>query len=142
MSTYKVHILFGVILVAIFAVIVQKYQLFNFSILEFLISIPIIITYSILPDIDLRSSKISHLFRGLSFFVLLLMIIFEMKEYAITIVIVLIILEFLKHRKFVHTISAGIILSLPLIYFSYVIAIFAFAGYLSHLIIDKSFKLW
>ena len=122
--------------------IVQKYQLFNFSILEFLISIPIIITYSILPDIDLRSSKISHLFRGLSFFVLLLMIIFEMKEYAITIVIVLIILEFLKHRKFVHTISAGIILSLPLIYFSYVIAIFAFAGYLSHLIIDKSFKLW
>jgi len=144
MPGYKTHIIFGLIISIGFGFLMSGYldlDFFNFSLIELFFSIPVVLVYSLLPDIDLHSSKISHLFRGLALLFVLLAIIFDLKKFSITIIAVLIIMEFLKHRKFIHSITAGLILSLPLIYFSPILSIFAFIAYLSHLLLDRNLKL-
>ena len=102
--------------------------------------LPILFIYSILPDIDVSSSKISHIFRIIGLSIVLVAIFFDLKILAISIAGILLILQFVKHRKFIHTVTAGILFSLPLVYFSHIIALFAFVGYSSHLLIDKQVK--
>ena len=140
MAGYKFHIVFGLVFAAVITYLLYRYNFLKLDFLSIVAILPILFIYSILPDIDVSSSKISHIFRIIGLSMVLVAIFFDMKILAISIAGILLILQFVKHRKFIHTIAAGAIFSLPLIYFNYVIAIFAFIGYFSHLLIDRQVK--
>ena len=140
MAGYKWHIIFGVLFAGLFVYISYKYKIFNLTFLEIISAAPILLIYSILPDIDVSSSKISSLFRVVGLSIILVAILFDLKILAISIASILLILQFVKHRKFIHTVTAGVIFSLPLLYFNFIIALFAFIGYSSHLLIDRQVK--
>ncbi len=141
MPSYKLHILFAIIFSSIITYILYKYNIYNLTTKELIIIAPILFIYSILPDIDISSSKISKIFRIISLLIIIITLYLNIITLAIIITIILLILEFIKHRKFIHTITAAIILSLPLLYFNYVITIAAFIAYLSHLLLDRHVKL-
>lgn len=141
MVGYKWHIIFGLMFAGLFVYISYKYKIFNLTLLEIISAAPILLIYSILPDMDISSSKISSLFRIIGLSIILAAVLLDLKILVISIASILLILQFVKHRKFIHTIVAGAIFSLPLLYFNYVIAILAFIGYFSHLLIDGQVKL-
>ena len=140
MTGYKWHIIFGVLFAGLFVYVSYMFKLFNLTFLEIISAAPILLIYSILPDMDISSSKISSFLRIVGLSIILVAVLFDLKILAISIASVLLILQFVKHRRFIHTVTAGIIFSLPLVYFSYIIALFAFIGYSSHLLIDKEVK--
>ena len=140
MTNYNKHIIFGIIFATLFVYINHKYALINISFTNLIISAPILFVYSILPDIDISSSKISTSVRIIGLIILLVTVFLDMKTISIPILFVLLMMHFFKHRGFIHTISAGLILSLPLIYFNAIVSLFAFLGYFSHLLIDRKVK--
>lgn len=140
MVGYKGHILIGLIFGGIFGFLNYKYNIFNLTLIEIISSIFVIIIYSILADIDIASSKIRHISQVVGLTIIIIAILFNLKLISLSLAIILLILQFAKHRKFIHSITAGIIFSLPLIYFSYIISIFAFIAYISHLIVDGKVK--
>jgi membrane-bound metal-dependent hydrolase YbcI (DUF457 family) len=106
-----------------------------------LIYLLIMIIYSLLPDIDHQSSKIVWWFIPAS-------IIGMMAGYFSNneplmfgsfglLLVTFLSATFFKHRGFTHTISFGVLISLPLIYlFSYQEALLAFLCFYSHLAAD------
>ena len=142
MSMYKGHILFGLIFTSVVVYLSYRLKFLNFSYTELLISTPIIFCYSILPDIDIRSSKIRKIVTTVSLAFILVSIFFDVKWLAISITLTLFILQFTKHRRFFHSISAGVLFSLPLILFSQVVALIAFLGFFSHLFLDGKIKMF
>jgi len=145
MPGYKGHIIggiaIGIVLILILFYINSKFNLFELSIVNLLAIIPVIMIYSILPDVDISSSKIREWTLSVGLTIIFFTILFDLKLIAVLFTAILFSLQFTKHRKFFHSITAGLIFSLPLVYFHYSIAIFAFIGYLSHLILDKEVNL-
>lgn len=140
MAGYKWHVIFGILFAGLFVYVSYKHKIFNLKFLEIISAAPILLIYSILPDMDTSSSKISSLLRIVGLAIILVAVLFDLKILAIAIASILLILQFVKHRKFIHTVIAGILFSLPLVYFSHIIALFAFIGYSSHLLIDRQVK--
>ncbi|MBR9690422.1 hypothetical protein GOV08_01935 [Candidatus Woesearchaeota archaeon] len=142
MSGYKGHILFGIIFVMIIYLVSQYLYFFRVSKLSLLIGLPILFIYPILPDIDIRSSKIRQIVTIVGLLIVLFSILFNEKLLSVSLTLILIVIQFLKHRKFIHTVAAGLLFSLPLLFFNPIVAVLAFAGYFSHLVLDKQVKLY
>lgn len=140
MAGYRYHLFFGFFISGIVGVLSLKLNILNFSYLDKILIIPIILIYSILPDIDIASSKIRKIFMIIGLSSLLAVIWFNYKSLSISITLILLLLQFIKHRKFIHSISAGLIFSAPLIIFSWIIALIAFICYISHLLVDGKLK--
>ncbi|MBN2250774.1 MAG: metal-dependent hydrolase [Candidatus Altiarchaeota archaeon] len=115
-----------------------------------LLSLLVGTVYSILPDIDMPSSLLRRLVErvllGLAALSMLAFLSFTNILYihiSLAIVGVLLLLWFLRHRGFFHTVSAGVMLSLPLALLHPCFAVFGFFGFLSHLALDgKAFNLF
>ena len=140
-SGYKLHIIFGMIIAFIFFYLIRNQEFFKLSDLELALSLPVVLFYSILPDIDLPNSKIRCILMPTILFIVLISIVMKFKALAIGLLVVMILMQFLKHRKFIHSVTAGIIFTLPLIFYSFPLTIFAFISYLSHLLLDGEVKL-
>ena len=146
MSGYKFHIL--VYLLAAFAL---TYALEEYKILalppEYLaLAIFIGAAYSILPDIDMPSSIIRRIVEKTSLAGILLLILAYLLfsvtlliYAAIALAFFLLLLWYLKHRGFFHTMLAGIMLSAPLALIDPYLALYAFLGYSAHLFVDGKF---
>lgn len=141
MAGYKAHIIFGILFAGLFAFLSYRYAIIEFNVISLLLAIPILFIYSMLPDIDISTSKISKIVMILGLLSIIALIIFDKKILAVSICVILLLLQIIKHRKFIHTIAAGVLLSAPLIYFNYIVAIFAFVAYFSHLLLDGQVKL-
>ncbi len=105
------------------------------------------IFYTLLPDIDLPSSKLRKVIEKLSLAAILCFLIAYLYLENITLVylslaltLLLYLLWFSKHRKIFHSVAAGIFLSLPWYLLNPCFPLFAFSGFLTHLLIDG--KLW
>lgn len=101
------------------------------------------ILYSILPDIDMPSSKIrmllDRIFLSIIFFSLIAYIITNSQIFmyiSIIFTILLLFLYLVRHRGIFHTIWMGFILSIPLYIINPYLAGFAFLGFFSHVAID------
>ena len=141
MSGYKEHIIFGIALAGLAAYYLTGYGSFEYTPVQALALFLVVLVYSILPDLDSPSSKIRKLIQTLGLASLLILIYFNLKLYLVVVCVFLLAVQFLTHRRFMHSIAAGVILSLPLAYFDYFLALFAFAAYLSHLLLDGEVKL-
>lgn len=118
----------------------------GFKSVIFLILITFI--YSLAPDLDIQSSKPRQIITLLGL-ILILYFNFTSNELNVRIIsIVLLIIWTLPlfdgfgHRGHYHSLLFGLLISLPLIYFSYTFAIIGLATFLSHTISDDDFKLW
>lgn len=107
----------------------------------------VIFIYSLLADTDHRNSFISFLFIGAS--ILGLIVGYNYKNNivmysAFGLLIITFIAWIIGHRGFVHSITFGILVSVPLLYFfSYQVALLGFICFYSHLVADSEyFKLF
>jgi membrane-bound metal-dependent hydrolase YbcI (DUF457 family) len=139
MASFRGHLLVGTLVGTLFALMARNILL-----------IPLYALYSILPDIDIRTS---HTFKWyviiamflVSFFVLfpdkytitLLGYTFPLRYTVLPVIIFLVVLQFIQHREFFHSIAAGILLALPWYYFLGLIwFLTALFGYYTHLFMD------
>ena len=140
-SGYKMHIAFGIIIALLFFYLVRNQDLFQMSNLELALSLPVVFLYSILPDVDLTNSKIRGILMVTGLFITLIAILMQFSMLAIGLLVVMILMQFLEHRKFIHSVVAGVVFSIPFVFYSLPLTIFAFISYVSHLLLDGEVKL-
>ena len=139
MSNYKVHIAFGIIMSML-----AWFIFINIEYTFFFLYIPVIIFYSILPDID-HDSSVARKFVFITLILIklgliVLYIIFREMLYlwmSASIVLLMLLTYFLKHRGFTHKIGGVILFSLPLLLINFTAFYLGLFAYLSHLLIDK-----
>jgi len=134
---YYTHMLFGMIL-AFFAYFVMLY-LDLIGEFDMLFAICLVIIYSILPDIDIRKSKIRRFVMPILIFLVLLMYYIQNFLVMLSLLVLIAFIYMLKHRTFTHTIFFAVLVSLPLQNLVYIIL--GFVAYLSHLILDRHVKM-
>jgi len=130
---YYTHILFGMIL-AFFA----YFGLLYFDIVKGFdpVFVIIVIIYSILPDIDIKSSKIRKIVMPILIFIVLLSYYIEEYLMMFSVLLVIAFIYLLKHRTITHTVFFAFVVSLPF-YQNIAYMVLAFVAYLSHLILDR-----
>ena len=140
-SGYRLHIIFGIIIALGFWFLVRNNNMFELSTIEVVLAFPLILFYSILPDLDLANSKIRGIITVTILVIALIAVLMEIKMLALGILVALILIQFLEHRKFIHSVLAGLLFSLPFVLYSLPLAIFAMISYMSHLLLDGEVKL-
>jgi hypothetical protein len=143
MSGYKFHIIAYLLGACALTYALKEYPFFEVNLVSLIISLFIGGIYSILPDIDIPSSVIRRVVeRGA-----LALILFQIIAYvfypwmiliygAIAVTFLLLLLWYLKHRGFFHTILAGLLLAAPWAVLDPVFSLYAFLGYAAHLLAD------
>lgn len=154
------HLLLGAVICCIFAIVTSKlFGWFSFNIIGIVSMLIIIVTFSILPDIDHPISKITWAAIGLGILGLILSCV-DKFVYAIPgvesnglviastclLLFTFICAQLLGHRGPTHTVWFGLIMAAALIYpltYSWQLCILGEMAYLSHLWGDGYvFKIW
>ena len=127
---YKIHLLLSIILNTLFIF------LFNPEINVFLFFI-IGLLYSILPDIDITSSKA---YKILIIFLTLtsIFLLFYAPIIVLLILIIILIITLSKHRSFVHSFWFSILISLPLIFIGDIYFLIGLLNYVLHILVDRA----
>lgn len=140
MPNYKIHLLAGG------ALFVALNLLLHLTFIEQIFFGTITVLYSLLPDIDIGNSKAG---KSTRIFFVLVALVFVIQGLlgsdiyfylAGLLLVVLLALLLVKHRKFIHTIRAGIMFSLPLLIWNWQAFVLGFGMYSVHLLLDKSFR--
>jgi len=142
MSGYKTHLLVGFIVGIIFFITTWKFLgWFDISLVTIIISLGIIVIYSLASDLDHPLSKLTWVFIGCAIIILILGLSFKNDFYTYfgvgLLVFTFICAKCFKHRKFIHSWSAGIIFCLPLFFLGIEFTLLGFISFLSHLFADK-----
>ena len=147
MAGYKSHIIAYLVLACAATYALKEYPVLELSALSLLAALFIGCVYSILPDIDAPSSIIRRAAERLSLALIVALSVAYVffREmiliYAgIAVASCLLILWFLKHRGFFHTVLAGALLSIPWALADPVYSVYAFLGYAAHLLADGGIK--
>lgn len=151
----KGHIIFAFILNALFIylLIYLGFGIFQLTWKNIAIMSLLIAFYSILPDIDHKSSYVTWMFMGLGIIGLLVGVVEFILEIdkpnpIVVLVMACVLLgftfissNFLRHRGFVHTVQAGLIAVLPLyfIFHNFFYPALAYVAWHSHLLGDGFF---
>jgi len=135
MPGYRGHLFLGYLLFILFVFLIHDLDILNFISLFVLVSI-----FSLLPDIDANNSKIGIFFRVLLIFLIIISLISHFFTLSLIFCFLLLILSFVRHRGFFHTLRSGIILSLPLFYFGLIFFLAGFLSYSGHLVLDRHLK--
>ena len=138
MAGYKKHILAALLFSVLLGLFLHGLDIQTYSSCVFSCMI-----YSMIPDIDKQGSLIRKITIGL--LVISIAGFIASKSYVLAMTssllgALLILGIFSHHRGFFHTIVAGGLFSLPLIFFMPEVAIFSFLGYLTHLLVDGRIK--
>ena len=149
MPSYKTHILIGFAGLILIFLANTKLNLFTIPFGVLFLSSPIILIYSILPDLDSGISEIRQWIQPLFLTASAGLIIYyyvvndtRALIISISLIAIMIIISFSSHRQHFHNIFASLILSLPVIYlwYSYDISWFypfiAIISYNLHLLAD------
>lgn len=161
MANWKGHFGFGLILISAIAFALYYFNIYKVPYLHYVYFIPVIYLYSLMPDIDLESSKISWHFIGTSFTCIfagislyfynpeivsninLLIKTIAIKSFILFIIlgcllliIVLACTKLTRHRGAIHTIRAGLIFSILLIFLGFDFFLVGFIAFVSHLLLD------
>jgi membrane-bound metal-dependent hydrolase YbcI (DUF457 family) len=134
---WKAHVLVGVIVCFVILLFFETFQKNMFL----LLLEPL---YSLISDIDHKNSKITWIFLSAALVLLLcgifnqLFVFFGIGLLALTLISVF----FFHHRGFTHSISFGLLISLPFLFFGALETIIVFSVFYSHLILDGIFLQW
>ena len=143
---YRSHLIVGFIAGAIYILFSYYFLGFFHGPNDILLTIVVTVIFSLLPDIDHRNSLISFAFMGMGISGAVAGYLLDNNTLLLSSLVFLVIIFIswnMGHRKFIHSISFGIIVSLMLTYFlGYEYGILGFICFYSHLLADKEpFKL-
>jgi membrane-bound metal-dependent hydrolase YbcI (DUF457 family) len=139
------HLLLGAISGLVLIMLTNlKFNWFNFDgIMSVVFIIIIIYIYSLLCDIDAKSSTIVWTFIPIGLAAAIFGFVMTNQVYLLCgiglIAITFVAAQFLPHRGFAHSIIFGILVSSPLLYVSYEYAALGFICFYSHLCADGEF---
>lgn len=128
MSGYRTHVAVYLFCCLMFLLVIDSIALPYPSVSCFLVGL----FFSLLPDVDAWSSRISLLFL---FFCFVFYFLFS-ASFAVILGLFLLASLLSGHRGFLHTLSSCLIFSLPLLFLDSCFGVFAFLGYLTHLAAD------
>lgn len=136
------HLLVGFIAGILFIFITHLFLgWFNYNFKDICTYAIIIAIYCLLPDADHRNSTISFVFIGASILGMAVGYYYNNNTILFSffaLLIITFIAWIIGHRRFIHSILFGILVSIPLIYFFYYqIAILGFICFYSHLAADE-----
>ena len=137
MSSYMTHILFGIVLSLFFAFLNENIIRLNVNLLLLIL---IVIVYSTLPDVDISSSKARKAVNVLGLSAIIAGTFFNQKFMVLAVAFMLLAVQFLRHRKFIHSIRAMLIFSMPLLLLDFAYFSVAVVRYFSHLLLDRTVK--
>lgn len=98
--------------------------------------------YSQMPDMDLPNSKISRYATMLGIGLIIYSFIQGDKTLGIWTAIILGVFRLVQHRTVIHSLVAGIIISLPLYLFNPLYGVIALIMFLAHIISENEFSIW
>src|SRR3989338_5089730 len=139
------HIAIGFAVLFVLYLLNQNYEWVDVTALSYLQIIFIgFITwiYSQMPDMDLPNSKISRYATMLGIGLIIYSLIQGDKILGIWTAIILGVFRLEQHRTVIHSLIAGIIISLPLYLFNPVYGIIALIMFLAHIISENEFSIW
>ena len=156
MSGYKEHLKFGLCSIIVLSVILiilyyfnigdaltgdlfNLYELWGIGIPLILIAFSLGLYASLLPDIDVGTSKVFHFTIVVLLALCIIFIIYGIYKYQTVAILVLIIsMMFLNHRGMTHSIWFGLIISVVFGYAfgSILVFLYSIVGYYSHLFKD------
>lgn len=145
MPGYKTHAIVYLILAFAIYTLLHRLELVSQSLVSMWLGLVVGLVYSLLPDIDMPSSKIrkklEQAFLGLTVVMLLLYVMLlrdmVLVYVSLALAVGLLALWFARHRGRFHTLGAAVLFSLPLGLVDPICMLFGFTGYLSHLLIDR-----
>jgi hypothetical protein len=106
------------------------------------ILIGIALFFSILPDMDIGTSKVHTILTTAGCLIIIACFFWSLPHLGIMTALSLLFMNFLHHRGIAHSILAGMLLAVPLhLAYGLLYSGAAFVAYLSHLICDKKVKL-
>jgi len=138
MTNYKNHLLGGFLVTLSASAFLFYYNFLTFDIKNVLILLAISFFFPLLPDLDIGTSLI----RKVVMWIIGLSIIFSViiKKYfsIVPLALAIILIQFLHHRKIMHSFFVGVLLSASLYLFlgSWIFPMIAMLNFLSHLIMD------
>lgn len=136
---YKHHLLGGLIVTCLVAFILffNNYLSFNLQNCGYLLGICFI--FSLLPDIDIGTSKIRKVLLVIAGGLLIYAFISHLSYLGIGIAIAIIFIQFLSHRGLAHSFIVGVLLSACLyLYFQdWIFPGIAMLNFVSHLVLDS-----
>ena len=138
---YKGHVLVSFFVLACLLFINAHFSVFQLTQYSFILLFLISFFYGLLPDIDTFESKIGKIFLSLSLILIAVCFFFGFNNLGLAITFILISFIFIKHRGITHTLSAGLIFSLPLLFAGPEFFIVALLCFTSHLVADGHIKL-
>ena len=134
---FENHLIAGVTITIIYLVFYSRSLPINeFSILKWIIASLTIIIMAIISDIDHPISRPRKYFLILSFAAIIVLAYFHQVLPIIIIAIFCISVIISDHRTWTHSLWFGLLISLIIAVYSIPLAIFSYASYLSHLILD------
>lgn len=143
MSGYKFHVISYLVAACAVTYLLKEYPFLGLTMLSLIGSLFVGGLYSILPDIDVPSSVMRRFVERGSLGLIMLFLtaylfypsmLLVYAAFAVT--FFLLVLWYLKHRGFFHTVLAGLILSVPWAFVDPVVSLYAFIGYSAHLLVD------
>ena len=143
MAEKNEHILYG------FLALIPTYFLLNYfglfaGILPLNVLTIIFITYiySILPDVDQPGSIINRVFYVIGGVVIIWAFYTNKTNIGILTAVMLVFFRLNTHRRFIHSVLVGIILSLPLLWLGVAYFFIGIIMYIVHLLVDREFSLF
>ncbi len=143
MSGYSGHLLFYMAASVVALAVSFWYYPIDIGVVGTLIAVTIGAGYALLPDVDIPSSKMRRIIGKVFLAVIIASLLIYLKTktlrlvyIAIALSICLYILWFVKHRGLLHTPVVGVLFSAPLYFIEPWYAVFAFLGFMSHLVAD------
>jgi hypothetical protein len=152
------HIWFGIIFVFAFIFVLNMFHIdiFKFTLSSIAIIVAVTIFYSLLPDIDHKNSSITWFFFGIGIIGIIIGMIMLLSNSSkintfilllvstIFLVSTFIASNFLGHRGIVHSIPAGLLAVIPLLFIFHNLSycLVAYVSWHSHLIGDGYLLKW
>jgi len=141
---YESHLFLGGILGTIMILVMHHfYGWFESDLESIILMIIIVYIYSLLPDVDAKSSQIVWTFIPLGLLAITSGYLLKNDTYLVSgialIAITFIAAQFMPHRGFTHSILFGLAVSLPWIYLSWNYSVLAFICFYSHLLGDEEY---
>lgn len=150
MSGYRGHLFLGLLVLALLVYCFQELGVWVFK--DFSVSgnlqmiawfLPVALFYSVLPDVDIRTSKVNHFLTGLLFIggLVSLVVYYFVNEVLFFLVGLFSLFVgflglFMKHRGFWHSFPGGLFVSVPLWLVSPFYFLVALCCYWFHLVVD------
>ena len=134
---WKHHLMIGCGLIGLLVYLSFYKQIVSLDIMQILLLIPLILVYSLVPDLDAPASKIRYFFWIFGIIAFGILAYLKEEKLIYFLIAAMIFITLTKHRGIMHTFMMGIVFSVPFYFtFGITFSLFLLAAYTLHLVVD------